>query len=50
MSSQNTPQTVDVPALQEHLSEALEAAESPATRYHLREASQKVAIMKSDEL
>lgn len=39
---------VDLAALQEHLSEALDNAESDHTKYHLREASQKVVILEEE--
>lgn len=40
---------VDLTGLQAHLSEALDRAESDSTKYHLREAYQKVVFLADDE-
>ena len=45
MSTQRPDDRVDVPALQEHLSEALDSAEDESAKYHLREAYQKTIIL-----
>ena len=40
---------VDLRSLCRHLSEALDRAENEPTKYHLREAYQKVVIMDDEE-
>ncbi|WP_229121279.1 hypothetical protein [Halapricum desulfuricans] len=39
----------DLSSLQSHLTEALEHAEDETTRYHIREAYQKVVFMEVEE-
>lgn len=39
---------VDLSALETHLSEALDYAEKDPTKYHLREAYQKVVILEEE--
>jgi hypothetical protein len=48
MPLQDSRETVDLDALQEHLSEALDSAENDQTTYHIREACQKVVILKGN--
>jgi hypothetical protein len=48
MSTTEPSGRVDVSALEEHLSEALECADRESTKYHLREAYQKVVILEEE--
>jgi|GEM_PF-3090896 len=41
--------SADLSSLQRHLAEALENAESETTKYHLREAYQKVVFLEVEE-
>ena len=48
MPVQDSRDGVDLDALRGHLSEALDNAENDHTRYHLREAYQKVVILEGE--
>jgi hypothetical protein len=45
MSIKRNSERLDVSSLQNHLSDALDAAETEPAKYHLREAYQKVIIL-----
>ncbi|WP_340100272.1 hypothetical protein [Salinibaculum salinum] len=45
MATTDSTEPVDVSSLQDHLSKALDCAESKPAKYHLREAYQKVVIL-----
>jgi len=45
MSLNEPTERVDLSSLQDHLAEALEQADDEPTKYHLREAYQKVVIL-----
>lgn len=49
MAATDTTEPVDVSSLQDHLSEALDSAESESAKYHLREACQKVVILEEED-
>ena len=45
MSIETTRDDVDIESLHDHLAQALDAAEREPTKYHIREACQKVVIL-----
>lgn len=49
MSIETTSKEVDIESLQHHLTQALDAAEREQTKYHIREACQKVVILNEEE-
>lgn len=48
MSLQQPAESVDISSFETHLSKALDHAESDSTKYHLREAYQKIVILEED--
>jgi hypothetical protein len=48
MALQDSREAVDLEALQEHLSEAMDSAEDERTKYHLREVYQKAVILEEE--
>ena len=49
MAATDSTEPVNVSSLQDHLSKALDCAESESTKYHLREAYQKVVILEEEK-
>jgi len=49
MSLNEPTERVDLAALEQHLSEAIESAEDESTKYHVREAYQKVVFFENRE-
>lgn len=49
MSLEHKTEGVDLLGLEDHLSEALDEADDEQTKYHLREAYQKVIILESEQ-
>lgn len=49
MSIETTSDGVDIQSLHEHLTKALDAAEQEPTKYHIREACQKVVILNEND-
>ncbi|MFW6018533.1 MAG: hypothetical protein ACOCPX_06895 [Halapricum sp.] len=49
MSLKDRNERVDLTALQTHLAEALDRAESDSTKFHLREAYQKTIILEEEQ-
>jgi cytidylate kinase len=48
MSIEMTRDNVDIESLHDHLTEALDAAESESAKYHIREACQKLVILEKE--
>ena len=49
MSTETTPPNFDIDSLHDHLTKALDCAEEGPTKYHIREACQKVVILNEEE-
>jgi len=49
MSLNEPTERVDLAALEQHLSEAIESAEDESTKYHVREAYQKIVFFENRE-
>lgn len=49
MATDYSTESVDVSSLEDHLTKALDNADCESTRYHLREAYQKVIILEDEE-
>jgi hypothetical protein len=49
MPIHDSREAVDLDALRDHLSDALDSAENPDTTYHIREAYQKVVILEGEK-